>query len=352
MQTQFKKRTHRAKNKLDSTPSHFKWAFDAAKSLRLEIDEIPTHVFVPSDQFFQFSVNELNQVGLANELQGFSESEQITIISSGMLWSAWRMTQGIFRFDDEIYKAVIQTDPPKKVPIHVLRELPHWCVYIETPGLICDFGAGKTDLFGFWAMFSYSSERELLMIFGDVDGDNYDPQMPPTIHIDTQYNDIESALTVVLGENKIIDKDQVESYSSWLYPVLNLLVYLCSYDDIHHKNQTEMPQNPQPKKTKKGPKLFPAQGVKTWDVGVRMGAAIRKAEQKAYESQGESVGSKRRPHVRNAHWHTFLSGKRKDKDGNLIEASKRKREVRWMPPQFINIDDDDIQSTAVVRVVK
>jgi DNA-binding transcriptional regulator YiaG len=57
-----------------------------------------------------------------------------------------------------------------------------------------------------------------------------------------------------------------------------------------------------------GWRLFPADGIRTWDVGVRLGAALRKAyaADQTGQPQGDRAGV--RGHVRRAHWHTYLSG--------------------------------------------
>ena len=46
--------------------------------------------------------------------------------------AAWRVTQGIYRFDGELYRSLVDT-PITTLPTDVLYQLPEWCVYIETP---------------------------------------------------------------------------------------------------------------------------------------------------------------------------------------------------------------------------
>lgn len=49
--------------------------------------------------------------------------------------AAWRMTQGIYRFDPAVFDAVRSTPVAGDIPADVLYRLPEWCVYIETPGM-------------------------------------------------------------------------------------------------------------------------------------------------------------------------------------------------------------------------
>ena len=44
----------------------------------------------------------------------------------------WRMTQGVYRFDPDLFEA-LWTTPVERIPVDLLFRLPQWCVYIETP---------------------------------------------------------------------------------------------------------------------------------------------------------------------------------------------------------------------------
>jgi len=69
-----------------------------------------------------------------------------------------------------------------------------------------------------------------------------------------------------------------------------------------------------------------------WDVGTRLGAALRMAYQAAETGQGDpdpDTGRARpRAHIRRAHWHTFLAG-----------AERSERRVKWLPPIPVNLED-------------
>lgn len=347
--TQFKKRSHRAKERLETASPRFKWVFRACEAARTGGVEWPQHVFCATDAVEPLAVRELEKGGVLKQFLQLNTDEQITMFASGLMWASWRMTQGIYRFDDAVYDAVVQTEQAHKIPADMLRRLPEWCVYVETPGLTCDFGTGDTQLHGVWACFALNYNRELLMIYADVDGSEFDDIMPPTIHIDTSEETLEAGIKVVMSETGHSDPVLAAKLQNWLLPVVNLLLYLCADREIMHKNKVAEPANPQAKKTKKGWRLFPANTIKTWDVGVRIGAAIRQAQQAS--AMGAETGRTVRPHVRNAHWRTVVSGKMKDATGQPIPAEKRKRDLRWMPPMAVNVDDvGDLP--AVIRKVK
>src|SRR4051812_19272818 len=47
--------------------------------------------------------------------------------------AAWRVTQGIYRFDPTVLDALWETPVTGDIPTEVLFHLPEWCVYIPTP---------------------------------------------------------------------------------------------------------------------------------------------------------------------------------------------------------------------------
>lgn len=112
---------------------------------------------------------------------------------------------------------------------------------------------------------------------------------------------------------------------------------------------------PEPKKTKKGVRYFPASTPTTWDVGVRMGTALRRVSGQTQGTQSDSLGQEvKRPHIRRGHWHTFLTGPRKTKDGEDIPPAQRTRVLRWIPPIAVNIKDkEELEALpSVIRPVK
>lgn len=48
--------------------------------------------------------------------------------------AAWRVTQGVYRFHPELFKAVWETSLEGELPVDLFFRLPEWCVYVETPG--------------------------------------------------------------------------------------------------------------------------------------------------------------------------------------------------------------------------
>lgn len=76
--------------------------------------------------------------------------------------------------------------------------------------------------------------------------------------------------------------------ASWINPVVNLALYLCTAPEFSRNGQAGTPANPVAKKTKRGQRLFAAGGPATWDVGVRTGAALRAGGHQPFQPRLEA----------------------------------------------------------------
>ena len=63
-------------------------------------------------------------------LQSPNQAHHIGILGA---LGAWRVTQGIYRFDPTTFDAIWKTPVTGDIPTKVLFPLPEWCVYIPTP---------------------------------------------------------------------------------------------------------------------------------------------------------------------------------------------------------------------------
>ena len=79
------------------------------------------------------------------------------VIDSGIAAAvgAWRMTQGIYRFDAGLYQALIATPVQGDIPVDVLYRMPEWCVYVETPGLVYAAEGSAMNVAGAWLHLDY-----------------------------------------------------------------------------------------------------------------------------------------------------------------------------------------------------
>ena len=245
---------------------------------------------------------------------------------------AWRVTQGIYRFDEDLYEAIVSTELKGDIPADLLTRLPAWCVYIELQA-----AAGVHGFFAHLESDMNSGEMELRLL---IDADN--ALLPVPLHLGQW--DLVTALEKTASESSkqalrhgLPTLGSLADLASNIAPMVSLLLYLCS----EHADYIR-PEPPRPKRTKRGERLFPPDSPTTWDVGLRIGAALRRAHDAApEESAGSGAHARPRAHIRRAHWHTFWTGPR---DGNRIAR------VKWLPPIPVNVDDQGELPATVVPV--
>lgn len=260
---------------------------------------------------------------------------------------AWRPTQGIYRFDETLYESIVKTPVKGDIPCNVLYRMPEWCVYLETP----EMSFQGSDIYGAFVHLDWNEdqEHEELRILIDAEVG----LTPVNIHIGPWGLDAAKArIHYEMSKNFNVksvqwgfglDFDAMKSIL--IEPILSLLLYICS-EDADMGNGGRKPGRPVPVKTKKGLRTFPPDKPNTWDVGVRLGAALRRAcavSNESNESEGDIQGrSSPRGHVRRAHWHSFLTGPR---------SGDQHRVLKWMPPIPVNMTLGD-DTPSVIKPVK
>ncbi len=253
--------------------------------------------------------------------------------------AAWRMGQQIIRYDGSLYNSLVETPITGDLPAELLYRLPAWCLYIETPGLSW---MGR-QLHGFFVHLDWDKRghNELRFLLDTVETTD--------ALFDFRYGLIPNPL--ILGNGTLADAlervvafgklnaekagielelsstvDQMaESLSTALSPLISLTLYLCSDSPDW---DLEPPRNPTPVKTKRGLRTFPVAQPRIWDVGVRIGAALRKAvASPRMEEVAEAEHASPRAHIRRAHWHTYLTG-----------TGRSKRVLKWLHPMLVKTD--------------
>lgn len=262
--------------------------------------------------------------------------------------AAWRLSKGIYRFDADVYRELVEQPLAGKLPTAAFYSLPEWCVYIETPGV---------ESHGFFVHLEHDAntgvpELRLLILYPDGR---------------------RTAIPVMLGDwdlrtavDKLIASSQAqetklfgapvahptakmrEQLGEYVIPYLQLVLYLCS-------NNREMV--PTRRRSRGRPShLDVPREILEWDVGVRVGTSIRtyrnqqviaKADPESTDAAPTEGEGRRhrspRPHMRRAHWHSFWAGPR---DG------ARKLVLHWLPPIPVNLLETEHLPAVVHRVLE
>lgn len=261
--------------------------------------------------------------------------------------AAWRLGQGVYRFDPAVYEAVKETPVSGDIPHQVLYRLPEWCIYIETPGLDDALHGAFVHL-----EFDVNNARPELRLLLDADHG----LIPMPLHLGAW--SLAESIERMIAEAEIqradaglgrVDEGEKGIAQKISAPIMSMVLFICSQiEEIGADGHR--PSHAKPKRTKRGDQFFAAEKPTTWDVGVRMGSALRRAYQAEQVGlAGQHAGP--RPHIRRAHWHGFRSGPRVRPDGSEIVASERAFDLRWMPPIAVNVADIDTLP-ATIRTIK
>jgi len=243
--------------------------------------------------------------------------------------AAWRPTQGIYRFHPTLLEALWETPVTGELPVELLRQLPEWCVYVETPGR--SVGEGK-PIHGFFAQLVHRPELERDDLLLGLDFDS-----PLEFMVDVETIPLVGTLeeSLRLGETERVNRvpdwyvDRLVAASRPIASLVSLLLYLCSLEaELRDAlGKKERPTKPVPKRRKrKGTlsRLPAAKEATVWETAFGLGHRLEEAA--AVADGSEPVGRTVRPHVRRAHWHSYWTGPR---DG------KRTRTLRWISPLLV-----------------
>jgi hypothetical protein len=258
--------------------------------------------------------------------------EQAPAVAAMAALAAWRRTKGIYRFDDTLLDEIWATPVRGDLPIEILHRLPEWCVYI-------DLANQGRPMAGFFAHLEWDvgKEREELRLLIDEDGDK---ALAVPLHLGA--GGIEKSLEAAANAatKQAIDfgcEDQVVSdiarlreAAPMIEPLVSLVLYLCAANaDVTRRSRAKEP--PVTKRSKPNKKEAGASVTTHWDVGVRVGAALR-ASIEARRDEGTDGGTHASPraHVRRAHWHTYWTGPRTASTALL----------KWLSPILVGAEDE------------
>jgi hypothetical protein len=325
-------------------------ARERSKELRKTYERLPDRkpwCYLPVNAVAAIAQEEAERQGMTYETVVMDVSNLAAVLN-------WRMGQGIYRFDEELYKMLWSLPLEGRLPIDPLFRLPAFCVWIETPE---DPVLNSPGFFAFVDHDLKAGRAELRFSISDRNGKTLAPQI---LHLtaDTLEDCVEEAFqySVRMGvERGLIEPgfdaeatkygaQIAQSLRQVIAPRLSLMLYLCSEgaEVFDAKTGQQRPERPKPVKDKKGERHIPASLPTSWDVGVRMGAAIRRArEQERSECRGGTHRSPI-PHWRKPHWHTFTRG-----------AGRVERFVKLLPTLPVNYRDQDPgEGPAVIHDVK
>lgn len=269
---------------------------------------------------------------------------------------AWQLSQGIYRFDPDLYQEITATVLDDTIHVEAFKTLPEWALY-ETPVFPVDAGMSKPDGF-FVSLDDDGKNLALRLVFVMEHGQRL--LTLPLPLVGNSVNDCLASLQASARQNlhDFTNMDFASLLSTRLAYGLSssdgalddpqdialclaLLLYLCSEEP-----DTAAPRrHVLPKRDRRGQVITPPLKPQTWDVGLRFGSKYRAWKQAHYSAgEGSGDGKQKRPHVRRAHYHGYWYGPKKD-------GAPQKYKVRWLSPILVG-DIDGVELPAVVHPVE
>ena len=264
--------------------------------------------------------------------------------------AVWRLDKEVFQFSPELEDMLFEqskSDDDMDIPGRVLEYLPYRAFYVRFSSPQVD---GGVTFDGFFVHYEWDTQRggELCIRFLFL-----------TEELDVSGSEIKlSAKT--LAENFVIFGELVKKNIKELQykendPVkpgkfnyinvskdmikkaLELTLYICAQNADITASPKQATYRP-----KKGKIVDRYAEVRTWDVGVRIGAKVRLARsQHTSQKQSHASHASPRAHMRRGHWHHYWAG---PKDG------ERKLILKWTAPMLIGCMDEN--SPTVIHKVE
>ena len=254
-----------------------------------------------------------------------SESGQL-VASIGLY--AWAQTKSIYAYDSALSEALAGQELDGEIPAEALTHLPDYCVFIAAP--VTWLGH---PMEGFWAWLDYAVLPEegpvLYLLFLDTQGRT----LRGSLMLRGTIEESMRRKMAALQAQRIATSPKTDP--SEFAACLNLLLYLCSDEpDAHNPTgyggERARNEHGEPKR------------AAIWEVGYRIGRAMREAGAPDGEAPEREDTTSPRPHIRRAHWHHFWRGP---------EDGERELILKWLPPIPVNVDWKR-ELPAVVRLIK
>lgn len=269
-----------------------------------------------------------SEKGLFGQLRAVYDAQQIDALAP------WRISKEVFIIDESLEQMLFQQADDASVPAEILMQIPYPCFYIQFHHL--EFQ--NRTISGAFVHLEYdvkndSSELRILFAFPDgstlgfpihINAGNLENSEHVTVQEAIDAIGTESPLNALRG----MMQTENNAIKIALSKTLQIVLYLCA------QNAEISPNKEQSTVYKRGKKIRDSYAeIRKWDVGVRIGAAVKVSSQSTTQSSTHSAHASPRPHMRRGHWHNFWTGSRSKPD-------ERKLVLKWVAPTFIGDRDE------------
>lgn len=261
-------------------------------------------------------------------MERLPEEDRYIQISSGVVLVGWWYTKTVAQFDLDMLGELFDTDDSE-----LMVSLEQCCKFLGSPVLIpfekpyhddgadilgCIVGFATDDPIGFNGLNSFV----FLPVFMDPE-----TELPNFAVGLARFNtrDKKQALPLrdLIGSvAEAQDDGSIPGFSLYRKELTAKLAYLLT--ETPDVNRCMSVSSPTIKRPRRRPEtIFPPERPRFMPLGEEFGNLIRQYRGREAAS-GHTIHGTVRPHIRRAHWHTFLMG-----------AGREKRILKWLPPTFV-----------------
>lgn len=255
----------------------------------------------------------------------------------------WRKDRIMYCFDRSLAEVLAEqakeSDDAEVLPAELLLHPPQPIVYIRTPGLV-----EQVDGFFYWVDYDITRKDAALRVQWVLE--DMSQSFGQAMHITPGATLRACAWETIkasrenLGAPAVVELKPVAEMAGTLLSALQLVLYLAAENSEVAEEPAGM--EPSPAEGTAGENIVSIadreKEVRSYFVGARIGAAIRRARADA-SRQGRGGGARKRLHSRRGHWHHYWTG---PKDGQRMLI------LKWTAPTFIHANDGDAGERNVV----
>lgn len=257
---------------------------------------------------------------------------------------AWRKNPVVYSFDVDLSEALTEQAGKMEdldvLPMEILLHLPYPCIYVKVKSRLF-YGNG---IDGFFAWIEYDLKRKAPELRIQLVADTMDSSAPMVLHlidgsIKECIQDTQRETNRHIDDPVDLETVSIKTEMRMMIPIQHLLYLSAQNADIE---DAPLPTKVDRSKRKITPGSPKAGDVIEKQVGVRIGASLRKSYRSTGGSAGTGTGTAKRSHTRRGHWHNYWTG---SKDG------ERKLILKWTAPTVIHPEAAD-NDTVVIYPVK
>lgn len=294
------------------------------------------------------------QIGENQDIRRIIRRCPASVISA---MAAWDLSKVIYRFDQDFFSELRETEGLEKVSVDSLLHLPYKCICLqigdESRLVFLDYDAG---------LEAYELRIETLN-YDDEENSIDEENNFLILTADNLQKCIDDSIKASIRDFKIpIPESKMNELVKQIFDIkrevfqstIQAILFIQSQNADVVEDEKNAEARAKYNRNRTGAKRIP----KVLDAGYRVGSEIRKIKriniykndsestkethEQTINTESSSASSKKTPHVRRAHWHHFWIGSEK--------AGNRELVVRWLPPMAIGNRSEGL--TSVVHDVR